>query len=144
MLRYLNKPKSNNMKTLYVEHANITVNNLDRGIDLYKTAFPDFKIRGGGWSNGRKWIYLGNEESYIALNESLESINYSSSGINHLDFVVENIQIVTDRLIAAGYKRNYLKAIEGFRIRDYFADDDGNQYEFIEYLSNKIEEKNKY
>ena len=29
-------------------------------------------------------------------------------------------------------------------IRDYFADDDGNEYEFIQYLSGKIEERNSF
>jgi predicted lactoylglutathione lyase len=58
--------------------------------------------------------------------------------------VVESVSEITDRLLEAGYKRDYPKEIEKFRIRDYFADSDGNQFEFVQYLSNKIEEKNSF
>ena len=58
------------MRTLYLEHANITVNNLQRAIDFFKTAFPDFKIRGEGVFNGRKWVHLGNNDTYLAINEA--------------------------------------------------------------------------
>ncbi|MCJ8288628.1 MAG: VOC family protein [Crocinitomicaceae bacterium] len=138
------------MKTqhIYLEHANITVNNLESSITFFKTAFPDFVIRGGGDTNGRKWIHLGNEITYIALNESAEqqmtTKDYSNSGINHLGFVVEDVEIIAERLLAAGFKRDYPKQIENYRIRDYFADTDGNQYEFVQYLSDKISERNYY
>ena len=138
------------MKTqhIYLEHANITVNKLESAITFFKTAFPDFEIRGGGESNGRKWIHLGNEMTYIALNESVEQKmnenDYSKSGINHLGFVVEDVEIIADRLLAAGFKRDFPKQVENFRVRDYFADADGNEYEFVQYLSNEIEERNFY
>ncbi|PHR36702.1 MAG: lactoylglutathione lyase [Fluviicola sp.] len=138
------------MKTqhIYLEHVNITVNNLESSITFFKTAFPDFEIRGGGDTNGRKWIHLGNEITYIALNESAEqqmtTKDYSNSGINHLGFVVEDVKIIAERLLTAGFKRDYPKQIENYRIRDYFADTDGNQYEFVQYLSDKISERNYY
>lgn len=138
------------MKTqhIYLEHANITVNNLESSITFFKTAFPDFKIRGGGDSDGRKWIHLGNEITYIALNESVEqkmaTKGYSSSGINHLGFVVEDVQIIAERLLAEGFKRDYPTQVENYRIREYFADNDGNEYEFVQYLSDEISERNYY
>jgi len=142
------------MKTqhIYLEHANITVNNLEHAIRFFQTAFPDFVIRGGGESNGRKWIHLGNDITYIALNQSMDQPleptmnvkNYSKSGINHLGFVVEDVQIIADRLLAAGFNRDYPKQEEKYRIRDYFADSDGNEYEFVQYLSDDIEERNFY
>lgn len=138
------------MKTqhIYLEHANITVNNLESSVIFFKTAFPDFEIRGGGESNGRKWIHLGNEITYIALNESVEqqmtTKDYSNYGINHLGFVVEDVEIIAEQLLAAGFKRDYPKQIEKYRIRDYFADADGNEYEFVQYLSDEISERNYY
>jgi hypothetical protein len=51
---------------------------------------------------------------------------------------------IAQRLLETGFKRDSPKEIEKFRIRDYFADADGNQYEFIEYLSGKIEERNSF
>ena len=138
------------MKTqhIYLEHANITVNNLESSITFFKTAFPDFVIRGGGETNRRKWIHLGNEITYIALNESAEqqiiTKDYSKSGINHLGFVVEDVKIIAERLLAAGFKRDYPTQVENYRIREYFADTDGNEYEFVQYLSDEISERNYY
>ncbi|MBD3636635.1 MAG: VOC family protein [Crocinitomicaceae bacterium] len=136
------------MNTLYLEHANITVNNLERSIEFFKTAFPEFEIRGGGESNGRKWIHLGNEETYLAINEAIEQQeiqkNYNNSGINHLGFVVNDVEEIANRLLANGFRRDFPKQVEEFRIRDYFVDDDGNEFEFVQYLSDNPEERNKY
>ncbi len=138
------------MKTqkIYLEHANMTVNNLDQSIHFFQSAFPDFIIRGGGDSDGRKWIHLGNDTTYIAINEAVEEIhnekNYSTSGFNHVGFVVEDVAEISEQLLAAGYKRSYPKQVEEFRIRDYFFDADGNEFEFVQYLSEDIKERNFY
>lgn len=136
------------MRTIYLEHANITVNNLQRGIEFFKAAFPDFKIRGEGVFNSRKWVHLGDQETYLAINQSTEEVSldneYNSSGINHIGFVVGSVNELANRLLKAGFKRDYPKQVEQFRIRDYFADDDGNQYEFVQYLSESDSERNQY
>jgi len=135
-------------QNVYLEHANITVNNLENTITFFQTAFPDFKVRGGGRNEGRKWTHLGNDTTYIALNESDEFIpnekNYDKNGINHIGFVVSDLESLANRLLKSGFKRDYPKQIEKFRIRDYFADQDGNQYEFVQYLSDKIDERNSF
>ena len=133
---------------MYLEHANITVNNLQEAIKFFQTAFPHFKIRGGG-NNMREWVHLGDDDTYIALNQAKQHFskvekNYEKAGINHIGFVVENVEEVANNLLKSGYKREYPKEVEEFRIRDYFADADGNQYEFIQYLSDIPEEKNYY
>ena len=98
--------------------------------------------------NGRSWIHFGDARTYIALNSSIEEKhiekNYNSSGINHLGFVVPDVAAIAKRLSEAGYKRSSPKEVEQFRIRDYFYDADGNEYEFIEYLSNQDSERNAY
>ncbi|MCR9173156.1 MAG: VOC family protein [bacterium] len=136
------------MSTIYLEHANITVNNLDNAVHFFKTAFPHFELRGGGESNGRKWIHFGDATTYVALNTSLEKKqlekNYESSGINHIGFVVSDVDSIAKRLSDAGYGRSFPKQVEQFRIRDYFYDKDGNEYEFVEYLSEKESERNLY
>ena len=78
------------------------------------------------------------------LNELKPDKNYDKIGVNHLGFVVKNVQEIANNLLKNGYKRDYPKQEEQFRIRDYFADADGNQYEFVQYLSDKPEEKNSY
>ena len=137
------------MKTqkIYLEHANITVSDLQKSIHFFQTAFPHFVVRGGG-NDLREWVHLGDNETYIAINElignRIERENYDDLGINHLGFVVENVNEIANRLLENGYKRDYPKQTEKYRIRDYFADSDGNQFEFVEYLTEKIEEKNFY
>lgn len=133
---------------IYLEHANITVNDLQEAIKFFQTAFPHFKIRGGG-SDMREWIHLGDDDTYIAINQAKQSDlkagkNYDKIGINHLGFVVQNVEKIANNLLSNGYKRDFPKEVEQFRIRDYFADADGNQYEFVQYLSDKPEEKNSY
>ena len=139
------------MKTpkIYLEHANITVSKLAEGVHFFQTAFPHFKIRGGGNHEGREWVHLGDDYTYIAINEALDDSSkiikdYTKKGINHIGFVVGNVKEVAERLLEKGYERDYPKQIEKYRIRDYFADKDGNEYEFVEYLSTKIEERNSY
>lgn len=136
------------MKTqkIYLEHANMTVNNLEQSVHFFQTAFPDFVVRGGGEMNGRKWVHLGNNHTYIAINQALEpkkiEKNYSTSGFNHVGFVVEDVTEIANRLLEAGYKRDYPKQEEKYRIRDYFLDADGNEFEFVQYLSENVSERN--
>lgn len=136
------------MSTFYLEHANITVNNMDNAVHFFKTAFPHFEKRGGGESNGRKWIHFGDPTTYVALNTTGDDKHiekdYESSGINHLGFVVADVEKIANRLSEAGYKRSYPTQIEQFRIREYFYDADGNEYEFVEYLSEIESERNSY
>jgi len=139
-----------NTQRVYIEHANITVNNLDNAIKFFKTAFPNFKIRGGGMDNGKEWIHLGDDSTYLALNAHQNRKNirhekdYDKNGFNHIGFVVCDVKSLAKRLLAAGYVRDYPKQVETYRIRDYFADADGNEYEFVQYLSDNIEERNSF
>ena len=133
---------------IYLEHANITVANLDRAIHFFKTAFPHFEIRGGG-EESRKWVHLGDDNTYIAINQATEESeadekNYDKIGINHIGFVVEDVDQISIRLSAEGYQRDYPKQVEKYRIREYFLDAEGNEYEFVQYLSDKLEERNYY
>lgn len=142
--------KTNRMKEqkIYLEHANITFNDLQGAIEFFTTAFPHFKVRGGGKAD-REWVHLGDETTYLALNQTTSSQdnmvkNYNRIGINHLAFTVEDVAEIANRLLTKGYKRDYPTQIEKYRIREYFADKEGNEYEFIQYLSEKPEERNSY
>ncbi len=144
-----NSAQKTTAANVYLEHANITVTNLDDTIQFFQTAFPSFKVRGGGTNEGRKWIHLGDEHTYLAINQGKTEEkpghpNYHANGINHIGFVVGDVGAIAERLLAAQYKRDYPKQVQKYRIRDYFADADGNQYEFVQYLSNVLEERNSY
>jgi len=135
-------------QNIYLEHANITVNDLQEAIKFFQTAFPHFKIRGGG-NEMREWVHLGDDDTYIAINQAEQNDlkidkSYDRIGINHLGFVVQDVEEIANNLLSNGYKRDYPKQVEQFRIRDYFADADGNQYEFVQYLSEVVQEKNSY
>ena len=97
----------------------------------------------------REWIHLGDDDTYIALNQAKQSDlkankNYDRIGINHLGFVVQDVEEIANNLLSNGYERDFPKQVEQFRIRDYFADNDGNQFEFVQYLSEVVHEKNSY
>jgi len=134
-------------KPLYLEHANITVRNIENSIRFFQTAFPDFEVRGGNLESEDRWLHLGTADTYVALNEKMRTPKgkaYHGTGINHIGFVVSDVQDLADRLEHAGYQRSYPTQIEKFRIRDYFLDDDGNEYEFVQYLSEETAERNAY
>lgn len=127
---------------IYLEHVNITVSNLKEAIHFFTTAFPDFAVRAQGKQVDREWIHLGNAQSYVALfspyeraESEIHPINYTKNGFNHVGFVVQDIEGIAERLLAAGYVRDYPKQVESVRIRDYFIDHDGNEFEFVQYLT---------
>jgi len=134
-------------RNIYIEHLNLTVNNINESVHFFQTAFPDFKIRGGD-DAFKEWLHLGDDYTYIAIEQIKSNTgdktqkNYDKIGINHIAFVVKDIESVTDRLENEGYQRSYPKSKEKFRIRDYFFDADGNEFEFVEYLSDVVEERN--
>ncbi len=134
---------------IYLEHANITVSDMEKSLTFFKTAFPSFKVRGDGVSK-REWLHFGDDYTYIALTQgskgksNSDGPDYSEVGLSHIGFVVDDVEEISKRLLEAGYKRNFPKTVDRYRIREYFLDDDGNEYEFVEYLSDKLEERNDY
>ncbi|WP_070962458.1 VOC family protein [Vibrio sonorensis] len=137
------------MKT-YVEHANLTVVNLDRTVDFLQTALPDFFVRHQG-ENSKRWCHIGTDDTYLALQEieprQLEHVKrtpYFDTGINHIGLVVENAKDVERRLTEAGYQQNGSAANELARIRVYFYDRDGIEWEFIQYTSQDSASRNDY
>ncbi len=137
----------------YLEHANITVKDINEAIRFLTTAFPHFKIRDKGESESdnviRKWLHIGTDETYIALEQiSLKDEGtrkpYRDVGINHICFVVDDFDSVVERLKAANYRESIKVESHRFRKRAYFFDNDGIEYEFIEYLSESFAERNEY
>ena len=139
------------MKTqnVYLEHANITVSDIEQGIKFFQTAFPNFTVRGGAGEGMEKWVHFGDDNTYVAINQGSKQQgsnhpNYLTNGINHIGFVVDDVEVLAERLLNNGFVRDYPKQVQQYRIRDYFADADGNQYEFVQYLSDKTDQKNDY
>ncbi len=137
----------------YLEHSNITVSDIDEAIKFLTTAFPHFKVRSKGESKQndviRKWLHIGTDETYIALEQiDLEDKGtrqpYRDVGINHLGFVVEDVELIAEKLKNAGYEKSISVEPHPYRKRVYFYDRDMIEYEFIEYLSDDPAERNDY
>ena len=57
-----------------LEHANLSVRDVEAMIRFLMTAFPDFRIRGEGTNrNGIRWVHVGTHETYIVLNQAKRS-----------------------------------------------------------------------
>jgi catechol 2,3-dioxygenase-like lactoylglutathione lyase family enzyme len=135
-----------------LEHANLQVRDVDEMIRFVQTAFPDFRVRGEGTTawNGRRWVHLGNDDTYLALNEaSLEPaeswVPYSGKpGLNHLGYEVDDADALRERMRAAGYQDSTVPNEHPHRKRVYFHDREGNDWEFVEYRSDDPAERNDY
>mgnify|MGYP002631152414 CR=1 FL=1 len=133
----------------YVEHANITVNNLTNTIAFLRTAMPDFKVRGEGRDEHYGWCHLGTDTSYIALQEvvidkPVDRVPYRQLGVNHIGFVVDDVTLVAEKLKAAGFEEVSFDESHPSRKRAYFFDTDGIEWEFIEYLTDAMDSRNDY
>lgn len=134
-----------------LEHANLCVDDIDGMIKFLQTALPDFIIRHDETGiDGDRWVHIGNDTTYIALNNSTQKESsdwtpYSGrSGVNHLGYMVDNAEQVRSRLLAADYIESTIENNHPFRKRVYFYDHEGRDWEFVQYLSENLEERNDY
>ncbi len=133
-----------------LEHANVSVRNFDESVRFLKTAFPDFAVRRKGVHEGRRWMHIGTDDTYIALNEATAEpperwVPYSGKpGVNHLGFDVDDVEALRERLATAGFRDSTYPNHHPHRKRVYFYDADGNDWEFVEYLSTDPAERNDY
>src|SRR5438093_12452499 len=53
-----------------LEHANLTVRDIDGMIRFLQTAFPEFRVRGEGKNrDGSRWVHIGTDQRNIALSQ---------------------------------------------------------------------------
>ena len=136
--------------TIRMEHANMIVRNVDDAVRFLKAAFPEFNIRREGLSEGLRWMHIGTDDTYIALNEASHEttearVPYDGQpGLNHLGYEVDDVDALRERLAAAGFKDSTYPNNHPHRKRVYFYDADGNDWEFVQYFSDKPSERNDY
>ena len=131
----------------YLEHANMSVNDLEKAIHFLTTAFPEFRVRGGGDNaNGTKWCHLGTDDFYIALSDRKHPFTGDREGtyVNHLGFAVDDAEGIRERMLAAGYKEGFKVEPHPYRKRVYFIDADGFEWEFVEYFTEDPAKRNDY
>lgn len=135
-----------------LEHANLTVPDIDAAIAFLMAMEPAFEIRHDSGNGGPyRWVHIGTEGSYVALEEPhepnpkpIKAGRYSDYGVNHLGWVVDDVDTVCARLEAAGYSQDYKVEDHRFRKRRYFLDHAGFEWELVEYLSTDPDEQNQY
>ena len=134
-----------------LEHANICVRDIEGMIRFLQTAFPEFQVRGEGRSHeGTRWVHIGTDETYIALGQATGEPEkrwtpyQGLPGVNHLAFEVDVVEALRDRLKSAGYKDSTVPNAHPHRKRLYFYDPEGNDWEFVQYLSQDAAERHDY
>jgi catechol 2,3-dioxygenase-like lactoylglutathione lyase family enzyme len=133
-----------------LEHANLFVRDVEGMIRFLQTAFPEFRIRGEGICNGTRWVHVGTNETYLALNpayvepEKRWTPYAGLPGVNHLAYEVDDAGALRDRLKAAGYKESTPPNKHPYRRRVYFYDSEGNDWEFVQYLTDDPAKRHDY
>lgn len=126
------------MNTVNIEHLNVTVSNPEQTADLLCGLFG-WHIRWQGDSMmGGRTVHVGSENSYLALYTHSQTVkgntdSYSRrGGLNHVGVVVDDLDLVEQRVLAAGLEPNNHGDYEPGR-RFYFDDHDGIEYEVVHY-----------
>lgn len=134
-----------------LEHANICVRDIEGTMRFLQTAFPEFRVRGEGVNaDGTRWLHLGNDNTYIALGQAWREPAepwqpyIGVPGVNHLGFETDDVQALRDRMKAAGYRDSTVPNNHPYRRRVYFYDPEGNDWEFVQYLSSDPAKRNDY
>lgn len=131
-----------------LEHANLSVTDVDAHTRFITAALPDFAVRGEGLNAGRLWRHVGNSHFYIALEAVPENpgrqVYGDHAGLNHLGWEVEDVAALETRMREAGFAANAHYDNHPARRRVYFFDPDGNDWEFVQYLTEDVAERNDY
>ncbi len=136
--------------TIRMEHANLHVRQFDAAVDFLRAAFPDFRVRAESVRDGLRWMHIGTDETYIALNETHQEHSegwapYNGRpGVNHIGYRVDDVDALQKRLLDAGFEDSTYPNNHPHRKRVYFLDADGNDWEFVQYFSDDPNERNDY
>ena len=122
-----------------LEHANITVSNLDETATRLCQLF-DWRIRWQGNAiDGGRSIHVGGDGSYLALygpatepTSSKRTSYATTGGLNHVGILVDDLDDAERRVIDAGYQPHSHANYEPGR-RFYFRDEDQIEFEVICY-----------
>lgn len=87
---------------------------------------------------------MGDDHSYIAMTEVPGTED--SSNLRHIGIVVEDLAGLIERLAQAGYVASDSSELDSHphRRRIYYIDGNGLEWEFVEYLTDQLEERNDY
>lgn len=140
-----------------LEHANLMVTGIDETANFLLAAFPHWSIRGEGggewYGVPRRWAHIGDDYNYITLNEFFgpkashkpqRDLAGTDPGLAHLAFEVDDLDAIVSRLNKIGYESHNLGEDHPHRRNNYFKTKEGIEFEFVQYFSDKPEERNLY
>jgi catechol 2,3-dioxygenase-like lactoylglutathione lyase family enzyme len=133
-----------------MEHANLHVRHFDEAVRFLSTAFPEFRVRSESSTDGLRWMHIGTDENYIALNETRQepasgwAPYCGKPGVNHLGYEVEDVDALRERLAAEGFAETTIPNRHPHRKRVYFKDAEGNDWEFVQYFTDDMSRRNDY
>ena len=133
-----------------LDHANLLVRDIEGMVRFLRTAVPALRVRGGGGSGADRWLHLGTDEFYVALEQATVEpaeawTPYAGRpGTNHLGIEVDDADAVRRRLCEAGYRDTTYPNAHPHRQRVYFRDAEDNDWEFVEYRSSAPSQRHDY
>ncbi len=126
------------MTAAFVEHVNVTVSDPEATAARLCRLF-DWHIRWQGDAiHGGHTVHVGSDDHYLAVygqsrdQQSGPDSYVTRGGLNHIGVVVDDLDNVEDRVLAAGYKTFNHDDYEPGR-RFYFRDDDNIEFEVVSY-----------
>jgi len=117
-----------------LEHANITVSDIDRSARLLQDLLGWRERWRGAAQNGGETIHVGDEASYIAVYTDRQPHARFAKGapLNHLGIVVDDLGAAEEVVLAAGLEPfSHADYEPGHRF--YFFDWDGIEFEVVSY-----------
>ena len=121
-----------------LEHVNLTVKDPHKTAELLHQVFG-WSIRWEGPSAiGGYTVHVGTQDDYIALyrndewEETLSNDQRVSGGFNHVGIVVEDLDLIEEKVKQAGLTTHSHQDYEPGR-RFYFTDTEGVEFEVVSY-----------
>ncbi len=133
-----NAATQNAGQTARLEHVNFTVTDPDASARLLVDLFGWHVRWSGASKNDGYTVHVGSDDDYIALYRpptgpsAMTDPGYQVNGMNHVALVVDDLDAIEQRVIAAGLEPiNHGDYDPGRRF--YFLDADGIEYEMVSY-----------
>jgi catechol 2,3-dioxygenase-like lactoylglutathione lyase family enzyme len=122
------------MATGTIEHANLTVSDIERSSEFFQILFGWRERWRGPAINGGETIHVGDEQSYFALYTDHRPHERFAKGapLNHVGVVVKDLDAAERIVLDAGLETfNHADYEPGRRF--YFFDWDGIEFEVVSY-----------